>query len=133
MVYWITGKAGSGKTTFAQNLKLQREARGKFVVLLDGDEFREVHYPELGFTKEDIQKHLVHMATVAARRERNGFEIIIACVSPYREFRHDLQDMFQDCVEIELRGGKMWAGTKYESTLWITDTIDEFWKTEDSI
>ncbi|GAF87319.1 unnamed protein product, partial [marine sediment metagenome] len=41
MVYFITGRKNSGKTTLAYHLKKILESYGEFVVILDGDEIRK--------------------------------------------------------------------------------------------
>jgi adenylylsulfate kinase-like enzyme len=40
-VYWVTGLFGAGKTTLCREMVFQFRARGRSVVMLDGDELRE--------------------------------------------------------------------------------------------
>ena len=40
--FWITGLAAAGKTTLSEMLTTYLRSRGKNVILLDGDELREV-------------------------------------------------------------------------------------------
>lgn len=42
-LYYITGRAGMGKTTFLKHLKEQLEEEGKTVILLDSSDFRCLH------------------------------------------------------------------------------------------
>jgi len=42
MVFWITGKRSSGKTTYGKRLKVFYESLGGKVLLLDGDEIRDL-------------------------------------------------------------------------------------------
>ena len=53
MVIWVIGLAGSGKTTVANMLCDAFWSVKKPVVLLDGDNVREVFGNDLGFTKRD--------------------------------------------------------------------------------
>ena len=41
-VVWITGLSGAGKSSLAHEVVLRLRAEGKAVVMLDGDELREV-------------------------------------------------------------------------------------------
>ena len=52
-VVWFTGLSGAGKSTIANALKAELEARGRHVELLDGDEVRTHLSKGLGFSKED--------------------------------------------------------------------------------
>lgn len=115
MVYWITGRPKSGKSTLAEHIQKQLHAKNIQCMILDGDDVRQSSYPEKGFERHDILTHLLHMGIEAKKAERNGITVIIACVSPYYDDRKLVQKMFDKCIEIELQGGEMAKGTVYES------------------
>ena len=74
---WITGAAGSGKTTIARRLHLSIPNS----VVLDGDEVRQWLTPELGFSLEDRLAHLVRVQIVGHLIEQVGGTAIIATVT----------------------------------------------------
>ena len=47
-VFWITGLAGSGKSTIAKQLALELRVRGEKIIYLDGDSVRETLAENLG-------------------------------------------------------------------------------------
>jgi len=110
VVYWITGRAGSGKTTLAKRIAKQTNG-----IVLDGDEIRKV-YPT-GFTKDERFNHQKRLTELAKIHERQGHTVIIACVSPSRIYRDFFQSQFKQCVEIALPFGSLWEGTEYEEPL----------------
>ena len=107
-VFWITGRKGSGKTTLAK--KLAKHVSG---IILDGDKVRAEFLQE-GFSFKDRKLHQERMAAFARILEKQGFTVIIACISPDRDVRHMLQGTFKDCIEIQMPFGDMWEGTTYE-------------------
>lgn len=52
-VVWITGLSGSGKSTLANEVVDRLRSSGQKVVILDGDEMREI----FGATKENYRNH----------------------------------------------------------------------------
>lgn len=107
-VFWITGRKNSGKTTLAYRIKTQIPNS----VVLDGDEVRK--YWETGFSDDERFAHLEHITKIAQLLEEQGHTVIIACVSPKREWRKHFQSMFKECLEICLPFGTLWKGTEYE-------------------
>lgn len=88
-VLWICGLSGAGKTTLALEITKKLRAQGKFVVLLDGDELREV----FGATAANAQNHgregrlalamqYAHLCRVIATQE---LTVVIATISLFRE------------------------------------------------
>ena len=108
MVYWITGRRHSGKTTLAH--KLAKQIKGG--VVLDGDEFRQM-FPE-DFSKMGRFRNQRRMAKIARLLQAQGFTPIIACVSPSKVMRKALQSYIENCIEIQLPFGELWEGTTYE-------------------
>jgi adenylylsulfate kinase-like enzyme len=108
VVYWITGRKNSGKTTLAYRLKAQIPDS----VVLDGDEFRE--YFPAGFEYGAREKNVMRIAKVAAILEKQGTTVIIACVSPYKVLREEAQALFKECIEICMPFGELWEGTEFE-------------------
>ena len=113
MVYWITGKSSSGKTVYAKRLKKQFEDLGAKVLLLDGDDVRDKFFNQK-YDDESRLEHLMKIAGFASIAEEQGFIVIIAAISPKKEWRMKARKMFNKSMLIYLPGGTLWAGTIYE-------------------
>ena len=107
MVYWITGRKNSGKTTLAYRIAKQTNG-----VVVDGDEVRK-YFPN-GYTDEERYNNIMTIAKIAKLIEGQGKVAVVACVSPKIEWRSEAQAMFDECLEICLPFGELWEGTTYE-------------------
>jgi len=87
LVIWLTGLPGSGKTTIARAAEPKLKELGFKTELLDGDMVRKELSPDLGFTKEDREKHARRVVYLCKLLSRNGIIPIVSLISPYREFR----------------------------------------------
>lgn len=113
MVYWFTGKSSSGKTVYAKRLKRQLEEFGAKVALLDGDEVRD-QFGNQEYKDEDRQRHIMMIANFASILEKQGFVVIIALISPKKEWRMKARKLFEKSMLIYLPGGFLWEGTDFE-------------------
>lgn len=88
-VIWITGLSGAGKSTVAREVAGRLRASGKPVVMLDGDELREV----FGAAAANARNHgregrlalafqYAHLCRVIAGQ---GLTVVIATISLFRE------------------------------------------------
>ena len=84
---WLTGLPCSGKTTIAEIVKAELEAKGCAVELLDGDEIRKHFSAGVGFSKEDRANHLKRVAYLCHLLSKHGVVVLASFVSPYRENR----------------------------------------------
>lgn len=102
-VIWLTGLPSSGKTTIAERLASSLRERGRLVEVLDGDEVRLNLSKDLGFSKEDREKHAQRVGFVGKVLSRNGIVAIVALISPYRSFREGLRRNIDDFVEVYVK------------------------------
>jgi bifunctional enzyme CysN/CysC len=86
-VVWFTGLSGSGKSTVAYAAERQLVERGRFAVVLDGDNLRHGLNADLGFTAEDRVENLRRVAEVAALFAESGAIAIVPVISPYQASR----------------------------------------------
>lgn len=88
-VIWITGLSGAGKSTLAKEVTTLLRDAGEQVVVLDGDELREV----LGAVSANTKNHgrdgrialsirYSHLCRLIAAQ---GFTVVIATISLFRE------------------------------------------------
>lgn len=88
-VIWITGLSGAGKSTLAHEVVARLRAKGEPVVMLDGDELREV----FGAVAANAQNHgregrlalamqYAHLCRIIAAQ---GLTVVIATISLFRE------------------------------------------------
>jgi adenylylsulfate kinase len=88
-VVWITGLSGAGKTSLAHEVVSRLRAEGKAVVMLDGDELREV----FGAASENAAYHgrearmalamqYAHLCRILVAQ---GLIVVIATISLFRE------------------------------------------------
>lgn len=88
-VLWITGLSGAGKSTLAHQMVARLRARGDAVVMLDGDELREV----FGTVSASAQNHgregrlamAMQYAYLCRVIAGQGLTVVIATISLFRE------------------------------------------------
>ena len=114
MVYLITGKAGAGKSTYAENLAAELDSEGKRIMLIDADEFRHIHKNN-DFSDEGRKRNLFTAAEEAREFEEKGYIVVLAFVSPRKEWRQHMRSMWQESILIYIPGGELWEGTTYET------------------
>jgi adenylyl-sulfate kinase len=97
---WFTGLSGSGKSTIAEMLFHEFQARGMQTEILDGDEVRKNLSKGLGFSKEDRDTNILRIGFVANLLTRNGVATICCPISPYKETRDACSEMIGEFVEV---------------------------------
>lgn len=101
-VVWLTGLPGSGKTTIAEGLLRELNARNLKAELFDGDEVRRNLSKGLGFSKEDRDTHNKRIIYVCKLLTRNGVNAIVSLISPYRSTRAYARENLPKFVEVYL-------------------------------
>jgi adenylylsulfate kinase-like enzyme/glycosyltransferase involved in cell wall biosynthesis len=109
-VLWITGLSGAGKSTLAHEVVARLRATGENVVMLDGDELRDV----FGAVAANVQNHgregrlalamqYAHLCKVIASQ---GLTVVIATISLFREVhawnRSNLPGYFEVYLKVPL-------------------------------
>jgi adenylyl-sulfate kinase len=97
---WFTGLSGSGKSTIAEMLYHEFQARGMKTEILDGDEVRKNLSKGLGFSKEDRDTNILRIGYVANLLTRNGVATICCPISPYKATRDEVRALIGDFVEV---------------------------------
>jgi len=97
---WFTGLSGSGKSTIAEMLFHEFQARGLKTEILDGDVVRQNLSKGLGFSKEDRDTNILRIGFVAELLTRNGVAAICCPISPYKETRDRVRATIGDFVEV---------------------------------
>ena len=97
---WFTGLSGSGKSTIAEMLYHEFQARGLKTEILDGDEVRKNLSKGLGFSKEDRDTNIMRIGYVANLLTRNGVVTICCPISPYKETRDACREQIGEFVEV---------------------------------
>ena len=90
---WFTGLSGAGKSTIAEILYHEFQARGLKTEILDGDEVRKNLSKGLGFSKEDRDTNILRIGFVANLLTRNGVATICCPISPYKETRDACREL----------------------------------------
>jgi adenylylsulfate kinase len=97
---WFTGLSGAGKSTIAEMLYHEFQARQMRTEILDGDVVRQNLSKGLGFSKEDRDTNILRIGFVAELLTRNGVATICCPISPYKETRDQVRAMIGEFVEV---------------------------------
>jgi len=97
---WFTGLSGAGKSTIAEMLYHELQARDLKTEILDGDVVRQNLSKGLGFSKEDRDTNIRRIGFVARLLTRNGVATICCPISPYKATRDEVRAMIGDFVEV---------------------------------
>ncbi|MDQ6919381.1 MAG: sulfate adenylyltransferase [Candidatus Dormibacteraeota bacterium] len=102
-VVWFTGLSGAGKSTLAERLRIELEALGRHVEVLDGDEVRTHLSKGLGFSKEDRDTNIRRIGYAARLVARSGGVAITAAISPYQDTRDEVRGQTPGFFEVYVR------------------------------
>jgi adenylylsulfate kinase len=98
-VIWLTGLSGAGKTTIAKQLFDKLKKNGHPIMILDGDEIREI-FKNTGFDKKSRDEHVKNVGRTAAFLQRRGTIAIVSLISPYESVRQECRDMATEFTEV---------------------------------
>lgn len=106
-VIWITGLSGAGKTTLASELTRRLRNSGRYVIMFDGDELREVFgAAACNATNHGRQGRLAlafqyaHLCRVIAAQ---GVTVVVATISLFKEVHAWNRSNLPGYVEVYLK------------------------------
>ena len=93
---FFTGLSGAGKSTIARSLvEKLRDLGDRSVSLLDGDEVRQRLSSELGFSREDRDRHVQRIGYVAAEITKSAGVAVCAPIAPYAASRRHVRRLVE--------------------------------------
>lgn len=101
-VVWFTGLSGAGKSTVANLVEKQLNAKGHHTYLLDGDNVRHGLNRDLGFTDADRVENIRRIGEVASLMVDSGLIVLTAFISPFRSERALARSLVTDGEFIEV-------------------------------
>lgn len=96
MIIQFCGLSGSGKSTLATHVKTLLSQRGINVEIIDGDEYRKMLCPDLGFSKEHRNQNIRRLAFVAGKLSQYKIVAIICAINPYEEIRQEIISTYKN-------------------------------------
>jgi len=100
MIVWLIGLSGAGKTTLAEKLVDTVRARGRQVVLLDGDRVRELFGNDLGYDLDGRRRNADRICRLCAFLEAQGIDVVCAILSIFPESREWCRDHLRQYYEV---------------------------------
>lgn len=101
-VLWYTGLSGSGKSTLANAVDFELFNLGCRSYVLDGDNIRHGLNKDLGFKDDDRKENIRRIGEVAKLFVDSGLIVSTAFISPFREDRMQVREMFNQDEFIEI-------------------------------
>ena len=102
-VFWVTGLAGSGKSTWSQEILKFLRSSNHQVVYLDGDELRRTIADDLGYSLEDRLKAANRYGKLCGLLSEQGIDVICATISMFHQVqawnRNNLENYFEIFID----------------------------------
>jgi bifunctional enzyme CysN/CysC len=96
---FFTGLSGSGKTTIAKALVEKLKSEGHAVMLLDGDEIRDI-FKNTGFDRDARLRHINDVTKMAVYLQNQGIIPVMSLIAPFEEARENSKKLTDDFTEI---------------------------------
>jgi adenylylsulfate kinase len=93
IVLWMYGLSGSGKSTIAASVERHLHEQGRFVVILDGDNFRDGLNSDLGFSDEDRRENVRRVSEVAKMFASQGIIVLVSVITPRQALRDQAREV----------------------------------------
>jgi len=102
ILYWITGLAGSGKTTIGNRLAYELRKEHSNVVLLDGDILKNIMSDKPGYTDAERRKRAMQYAKLCKTLTDQGIIVVCCTIAMYDEVREWNRHYNRSYVEVFL-------------------------------
>lgn len=93
LVLWMYGLSGSGKSTIAAAVERSLHDAGRFVVILDGDNFRHGLNSDLGFSDDDRKENVRRVAEVAKIFASQSIIVLVSVITPKISLREQAREI----------------------------------------
>lgn len=122
MIYWFIGQCGCGKTTLAKLLTQTLVEKNTPTIHLDGDDLRVIFgnkYDSAHFSKEYRTENTRQLQQLVLYLEKQGVNVVVSTVNPYREVRDSFKETHSQIVEIyviksDIRGREHFNANDFE-------------------
>ncbi|WP_214481984.1 adenylyl-sulfate kinase [Bacillus sp. SM2101] len=101
-VLWFTGLSGSGKSTLANAVEVKLHETSVRTYVLDGDNIRHGLNKDLGFSENDRKENIRRIGEVSKLFTDSGQIVLTAFISPFREDRNSVRELFSNHEFIEV-------------------------------
>ena len=99
-VFWLTGLAGSGKTTLAKELVRQLKRQKSNVIHIDGDDMRYVLGEGHAYQKKDRVKLAYIYSRLCKTLSDQGHDVVCSTISLFKEIHQYNRQLFEQYYEI---------------------------------
>ena len=101
-VLWFTGLPASGKKELANRIYQELKRQRLKVERIDSKDVRPL-FPEIGFSPDEVNRHVKRAGHLSAMLEKNGIIVIASFVSPYEKGRLAARTLCNNFVEVYLK------------------------------
>ncbi|MBU5488413.1 adenylyl-sulfate kinase [Clostridium sp. MSJ-8] len=102
ILYWITGLAGSGKTTIGNMLYYEIKKKKSNTVILDGDILKNISKEISGYSYEDRKKRARVYSNICKMLVDQGINVVICTIAMFDEIREWNRNNIDKYIEVFL-------------------------------
>lgn len=119
MIYYLIGQPGAGKTTIANEMITNTKYDTFAAYHIDGDDIREL-FDNKDYSEQGRRKNIELAHHIAEYLHKNGEDVVISLVSPYKDLRDKFKKKMGDnLLEVfvnttEIRGRESYFVENYE-------------------
>lgn len=96
-LFWVTGLAGSGKTTIGKLLTTQLDIPA---IHLDGDKLRQLFQSERGYSREDRLWYGERYSALAHYFCEQGISVVLTTITMFDDLRRNNRNKFESYFEV---------------------------------